>query len=175
MLTGWLSRRLFVRGLKGHGAHSLENSGLTPRQLLQREASRWVAQFRQTSPEMVAAQGLVTRVYVAEEGPSLQFRTNGRFGSICRGVGDDRFLRISSIAPASRDRLQRAGQRASEGGWETSVSGRTPRSSQQTVAKGKVPLQARCWNSRLRRDIELTVSRGDASSPPKLVMKEGVP
>jgi hypothetical protein len=34
------------------------------------------------SPEMVAAQGLVPNVYVGEEGPSLQLRTNGRFGSI---------------------------------------------------------------------------------------------
>jgi hypothetical protein len=81
------------------GAHSFENSGLTPPQLLQWEASRWVALFRRTSPETVAAQGLVTSVYVGGEGPSLQYRTNGRFGSIrpiC-AIGDDRFLRQAAL------------------------------------------------------------------------------
>ena len=49
---------------RAEGAHSFENSGLTPPQLLQWEASRWLALFRRTSPEMVAAQGLVPSVYV---------------------------------------------------------------------------------------------------------------
>ena len=54
---------------------------------------------------MVAVQGLVTSVYVGGEGPSLQLRTNGRFGSIrpiCRAIGEDRFLRTTAMILVTR-------------------------------------------------------------------------
>src|SRR5271165_459582 len=56
------------------GYSSPENSGLSPPQPQQWEAFRWI------SSEMVIAPGLATNVYVGEEGPSGQLRTNGRLG-----------------------------------------------------------------------------------------------
>jgi hypothetical protein len=55
---------------------------------------------------MVAAPGLVTSVYVGEEGPSLQLRTNGRFGSrLCKNSAE--FSHVAGLGLFSRSEVDR--------------------------------------------------------------------